>query len=61
MGISLVAHIPYYLIAGRIEAVMQGNGKLDHSEARGKMTAGLGDHRDDCLPYLLGKQSELRS
>jgi hypothetical protein len=39
MGITLMPHIPDYLIPGRIKDPVQRNGKFHHSQVRGQMSS----------------------
>ena len=53
MTISLVTHVPYQLVIGRIKNVVQGNRQLDNTKAGRKMTA-MHTHRiDDILTKLI--------
>ena len=54
MPISLVADVPYQLIIGGIEAIMQGDGELDHSQAGREMTTMNADRIYDILPQFGG-------
>src|SRR2546426_2142867 len=52
-GVALMAHIPHDLVAGRVEAVAERHGQLDHAQAGADVTAGLGDDVDQPSAHLV--------
>ena len=47
MAVSLMAHIPHNAVVGGVEHVVQGYGKLNHSERRCKVAWVLGKFLHD--------------
>jgi len=52
MGVCLVPHIPDHFIVGRIEHIMDSDGKFNSTKACAKVAGVNRDHIDDELPYL---------
>ena len=50
VGIGLVAHIPDQAIPGRIEDIVQRNGKLHHAQSRRQMSTRAGNALHEKLP-----------
>jgi hypothetical protein len=59
VGIGLVTDVPDDAIIGSIEDIMQRDGKLDHSEAGAKMTAGHSHSVNGFLAEFVGNLAEL--
>jgi len=54
-----MADVPDYLVFGRVEDVVEGDGKLDGAEVRGKVSARPGYDVGDEGTYLAGELDEL--
>ena len=59
MGVSLVPHIPYNLVARGVEHIVEAERQLHRAEAGGEMSALLRHGVDDKLPDLLREKRHL--
>src|SRR5690606_31518345 len=59
VAVRLVAYIPYQLIVGSVEYVMQGNGQFHHSKAGCEMPAVNGNSVNDVLTQFTGQLNQL--
>src|SRR2546425_573713 len=58
-GVALMAHVPYDLVARRVEAVAKRDGQLDHSQAGADVPAGLGHDVDQPAAHLVREGLQL--
>ncbi len=55
MAVGLVAHVPYELVVGRIEDIVQSYRKLNHAQASPEMAAVHRHIVDDILPQFVAQ------
>ena len=41
MGITLMAHIPYYFVPWKVENIVKDSGQLYHTQARSEVSSGF--------------------
>jgi len=56
-----MAHVPHDLVAGRVEAVAERDGQLDHAQPAPMCPPVWGHDVDQPAPHLVGKGLELVS